>query len=340
MLCCSLAFSQEASDRGGYAELSVIPRLDLNPMWNTGDNSFGFDLGNSSLYTLFEGSASEHFSWTIANHWLSAGSWIEDGVDALEMFKALGYSDSVNWLDFCKADLSFGNWTFTLGKDCITTGGHEYEDWDWEVHPVLASPIWNGLSPYQWGGKVAYTTPSEMSTFSLQMTTSPFGERPFSSGLYAYSAQWSGEYGWFLPLWSVTALAHEAPVTSSAPRDYDFLISLGNQFQLEDWTLTLDWSNSCGLSEDYDRLLKGQTFHGRVDYAPLESFEVSLRGNYMITDKSVYSGNAFSVGTALHYYPLQDSQDLRLHAVFAYDSLLSNFTASFGVLYNLCFNLW
>ncbi|MCR5276089.1 MAG: hypothetical protein K6D54_00240 [Bacteroidales bacterium] len=339
MLCCSLAFSQEESDRG-YAELSVIPRVDLNPMWNTGDKSFGFDLGNSSLYTLFEGSASEHFSWTIANHWLSAGSWIESGVDALEMFKALGYSDTVNWLDYCKADLSFGNWTFTLGKDCITTGGHEYEDWDWEVHPLLASPLWNQLSPYQWGAKVAYTTPSEMSTFSLQMTTSPFGARPFSSGLYTYSAQWSGAYGWFSPLWSVSAFGREASVFSSAPREYDFLVSLGNQVLLEDWTLTLDWSNTCGMSEDYDRFLGGHSFHGRVDYAPSDRFDVSLRGNYILTDKSVFNTNGFSLGSVLQFYPIPDSQDLRLHATVAYDSLLSNFAVSFGALYNLCFNLW
>ena len=340
MLCCSLAFSQEASDRGGYAELSVIPRLDLNPTWNTSESAFGFDLGNSSLYTLFEGSASEHFSWTIANHWLAAGSWLDSGVDALEMFKLLGYSDSVNWLDYCKADLTFGSWTFTLGKDCITTGGHEYEDWDWEVHPVLASPLWNGLVPYQWGGKVAWTTPSELSTFSLQMTTSPFGERPFGSGLWTYSVQWSGEYDWVLPLWSASVFSREAPETSAVPREYDFLFSIGNQFLVGDWTLTLDWSNTCGLSEDYDRFLGGHTFHGRVDYAPSERFDLSLRGNYILTDKKVYTDNAYSIGSVFHFYPLRDSRDLRLHALLAYDNLAPGLTLSFGLLYNLCFNLW
>ena len=54
-----LAHSQEADDLGNYAEVSIIPRLDVNPLFGAEPE---FTLGNSSLYTLFEGSASEHFS--------------------------------------------------------------------------------------------------------------------------------------------------------------------------------------------------------------------------------------------------------------------------------------
>ena len=328
-----LAHSQEADDLGNYAEVSIIPRLDLNPSWTSSPKEFGFDLGNSSLYTLIEGSASEHFSWTIANHWFALGGAVLPGYDVFELFKALGYSDTVNWIDFCKADLSFGSWTFTLGKDCITTGGHEYDDWDWEVHPLLASPLWNELSPYQWGGKVAWTTPSELTTFSLQMTTSPFGERPFGSGLWTYSAQWSGDYDWYSPLWSVSALGVDKG-------EYNWLITLGNQLLLDDWTVTLDWSNTCGMNEEYSALLGGQTLHGRVDYAPSERWDLSLRSNYVITPKSIYESNWWNAGAIFEFYPLRDSQDLRLHALAAYDSLLEGFSLGFGILYNLNFRLW
>ena len=328
-----LAHSQEADELGNYAEFSIIPRLDLNPSWYSNPKDFGFDLGNSSLYTLFEGSASEHFSWTVANHWLVGETLFGAEADPWVMFKGLGYSDTTNWIDFLKADFTFGSWTFTLGKDCITTGGHEYDDWDWEVHPILASPLWNELSPYQWGGKVAWTTPSELSTFSLQMTTSPFGERPFGSGLWTYSAQWSGDYAWYSPLWSVTALGTDKG-------QYDWLFALGNQFLLDDWTLTLDWTSTCGLNEDYSGLLQGSTFHGRVDYAPSDRWDISLRGNFFRTDKNIYDDNWWNLGAVFEFYPLRDSQDLRLHALAMYDGWNEAFCLSFGILYNLRLKLW
>ncbi|MCR4860302.1 MAG: hypothetical protein K5910_06535, partial [Bacteroidales bacterium] len=333
LLLCSFAHSQEADDPGNYAEVSIIPRLDLNPSWSTAYSESGFDLGNSSLYTYFEGSASEHFSWTLQNHWFSFGSWTQPGFDAFELFKGLGYSDTVNWIDLMYVDLNFGSWTFTLGKQCMATGGHEYDDDDWLVYPMLATPLWNELSPYQWGGTVSWTTPSEMTTFSAQMTTSPFGARPFGSGLWTWSAQWSGEYDWYSPLWSVTALG-------TAPHEYAWLICLGNQILLDNWTLSFDWSNTSGFTEEYDGLMKGSTLHGRIDYMPAERLNLGLRGNYVFTEKDSLFENWWNAGVVAEFYPLRDSQDLRLHAVAGYDSLMQSVSLSFGVLYNLCFKLW
>ena len=340
-----LAHSQEADELGNYAELSVVSRLDLNPVF--GDEP-EFTLGNSSIYTLFTGSASEHFSWTLQNHWFSGYSFLGPESDPFEQFKGLGYSDNTNFLDIASIDLNFGGWTFTLGKQCITTDGHEYDDDDWDIYTGLATPIWNNLACYQWGGAVAYTTPSEMTTFSLQMVTSPFGERPFSSGLYAYSFQWTGEYDWFLPTWSVSALGREAPETSSAPREYDFLVSLGNTFDLGDWTLSLDWSNAGGFRElDYG-LRKGNIFHGRLSYMPTEHWNFALQGNYINEDVSELSINAvnsemvnwWNAGAIVEFFPLIDSDALRLHAYAAYDSLMEAFSFKIGARYNLTFNLW
>ena len=333
-----LAHSQEADDLGSYAEVSIIPRLDVNPVWSS--DGLEFTLGNSSLYTLFEGSASEHFSWTVATHWLSGSAFDAFREETGALYQGLGYSDSNNLFDFLKADLSFGNWTFSLGKDCITTGGHEYDDWDWLVHSQLASPLWNDLACYQWGGKVAWRTPSELTTLSLQMTTSPFGERPFSSGVYTYSFQWSGEYDWYSPLWSVSAFGAPAPEYASAPQEFSFLVSLGNQFYFDDWTLTLDWTNTSGLNDDYDGFLGGCTFHGGLDYAPSDRWNFSLRGNYVLTEKEGPVANWWNAGAIAHFYPIRDSQALRLHAFSAYDSLLGGFQLCAGILYNLTFNLW
>ena len=325
-----LAHSQEADDLGNYAEVSIIPRLDVNPIFGSEPE---FSLGNSSLYTLFEGSASEHFSWTVAAHLFSASSFKDCLEESGDLYRMLGHSDSNNVFDLAYVDLTFGSWTFNLGKNCIMTGGHEYDDYDWFVHPQLASPLWNDLSCYQWGGKVSYTTPSELSTFSLQMTTSPFGEHPFASGLWTYSAQWSGEYDWYSPLWSATAFGTE-------PGQYTWLFSLGNMFTFGDFSLTLDWSNTAGMTEEYDDFMKGSTFHGVFQYAPSERWDFGLRGNYVITPRDIMESNWWNLGGVVQFYPLFDSQDLRLHAFAAYDSLLGGFQLCAGILYNLSFKLW
>ena len=332
-----LAHSQEADDLGNYAEVSIIPRLDVNPIFG---NEPEFTLGNSSLYTLFEGSASEHFSWTVAAHLFSASSFKDCLEESGDLYRMLGHSDSNNVFDLAYVDLTFGSWTFNLGKNCIMTGGHEYDDYDWFVHPQLASPLWNDLACYQWGGKVTYTTPSELTSFSLQMTTSPFGERPFGSGLWTYSAQWSGEYDWYSPLWSATAFGIESG-------KYVWLFSLGNQFSFGDWTVSLDWTNTAGMTEEYDDFLRGGTFHGFVKYAPSERWDFSLCGNYssqysLNKGRIVPSGEAarWNLGTVAQFYPLRDSQDLRLHAFAAYDSAIGGFQLCAGILYNLSFKLW
>ena len=138
----------------------------------------------------------------------------------------------------------------------------------------------------------------------------------------------------------MSAFGREAPEYSSAPRDYDFLISLGNQFLFGDWTLSLDWTNTSGLNEDFDGFLGGNMFHGCLDFAPSERWDFSLRGNYVLTEGKSLVPNWWNAGAVAHFYPLRDSQDLRLHAFVNYDSLVGNFGICAGILYNLTFNLW
>ena len=54
---CFQAFSQDSESSANYAGLTLIPRLDLTPYYNNADGAWGFSHGNSSIYTLFEGSA-------------------------------------------------------------------------------------------------------------------------------------------------------------------------------------------------------------------------------------------------------------------------------------------
>lgn len=320
-----LAHSQEAESLDRFAEVSVITRLDANPAYNSADSEFGFDLGNTSIYTLFEGSLSEHFSWTVANHWFHAESDGEYGWP----YKYLGHSDSTNWLDYFKLDLGLGNWGLTLGKDMIATGGFEYEDWDWDIYPVFSSPLANSMSCYQWGSTLSYTTLSGMSNFSAQMTTSPFGEHPFSSGLWAYSAKWRGEYGAFSNIWSASAL-------ETAKGEYMYIFWLGQQVCLDSWIATLDLSNAYGSDEDFSSsALHGGTAALTVKYAPSDRFNASLRGSCVLSGDKETVPDHWTVGGIAEFYPLKESDDLRLHALLSYNSLLSQVTFSVGARYNL-----
>ena len=237
LLPCFLAHSQEAEGNGAYAEFQVIPRFEFNPYFTpgqTGDGSSGYSFGNSSIYTLVEGAFSDNVSFTLSNHWLST--------DLAGLYTSTFYSNACNWLDILTFDFSLGNWTFTVGKDCIATAGFEYDAWDVDTDyltvedkTLMASYLWSGLPSYQWGGKVAYGI-GEHTSLALQMTTSPFGERPFASGLYCYSGKWDGNYGPFSNMWSASAVQRP-------DGGFEWLVALTQRVELGDFTAGLDWYN-------------------------------------------------------------------------------------------------
>lgn len=328
MPLCFLAHSQEADDLGNYAEFTFIPRLDLN--LSTQNSEFGADLGNSSIYTLFEGSAGEHFSWTVANHWLHAGG------DYGWPYSSLGYSNTTNWLDYFLADFSFGNWTFSLGKDMIQTGGFEYDEWDWDIHPTFASYLWNTLPCYQWGGKVAFTTPSEMTNLALQVTASPLVERPFEDGKGTLSFMWRGEYGWYSNIWSATAME------AYGNDNRTYLYALGNRFTFSDeWSWTLDLQLMTRSIDYYEADAMYGAVLNTVSYCPSDKLDFALKGGfYGIGDKDDFpafdsdaSFTAYNIGIIANFYPLKDSS-LRLHGFLNYNSEEGGILG-IGATYNL-----
>jgi len=337
LLPCCLAHSQGAEGNGRYADFQLIPRFEFNPYFTpgkTGDGSSGYTFGNSSFYTLIEGAFSEHVSFTFSNHWLAAPHFGIGETKAL--YSNTLHSNSNNWVDVARFDFSFGNWEFTVGKDCIATGGFEYEDWDVDVDyllaaedkPLLASTLWYNLPGYQWGAKAAYGI-GEHTCLALQMTTSPFGERPFASGIFAYSAQWKGNYGPFSNIWSATAVQR-------ADRGFDWLITLSQQVELGNFTVGFDWYNVSDI--DYDDedspcgLLPGNTFRPRVAFAPLDWFNCKLVGN-LYTEP----GNGmtdFNVAASFHFLPIEIVQ---LHTAFGWDMTTKAFSAMAGVKINFTF---
>ena len=337
LLLCSLAHSQEAEENGKYAEFQLIPRFDFNPYFspgNTGDGSSGYTFGNSSIYTLIEGAFSEHVAFTVSNHWVA---FSEPNFEATkDLFRNTLYSNANNWLDIAKFDFTFGNWTFTVGKDCIASGGFEYDEWDADVDyltgpgdkVLLASNLWYGLPSYQWGASVGYSI-GDHTNLQLQMVTSPFGERPFASKLFSYSGKVSGHYGPFSNMWSASAIQRADGKT-------EWLISLANRLEFgEDFTFGFDWYNMADIEYDGDDnligLLDGNTFRPSLAWALEDWCDVKLVGNIYQAFGSLYDAN---VAACFHYYP---KEWMQLHTAMGWDFFSKSFSAMVGVKINFTF---
>ena len=160
LLPCLLSHSQQ---------LKFVPRLEASPVFSTGgeehDFSFPGILGESSLYTFFEGDISEHFSFLVSNHWLST--------DSMGLYKdTFFYSNTSNWVDFLNFTYTLDWFSLTLGKDALHIGGWEYDPYDVYSHSAIMSSVWNNLPVYQWGVSAAFALPWEDNSIDVQMASS------------------------------------------------------------------------------------------------------------------------------------------------------------------------
>ena len=344
LLPCFPLLSQEADGTGTGAGLTVVPRLDLNGTFPSEDGNSFFNLGNSSLYSLFEGDITPWLSFSVCNHWLSSSPaelYAIEGEGA-NLFR----SDWVNWLDWANVTASFGSFSLTLGKDQMTTGSFEFDEYDWDVHPMLMSGLWNSLCCYQWGGKLSWASESENTLLSLQYTSSPYFERPFGEGFFlssTLSLEWRGEYGPYRNIWSATAFPD---ALNGGARDA-LLLCLGNRWDAGDFTFGLDWYSRSGDEESV--LLGGSTFLASIDYSPSDALQFTLKGGLekarelilgsdgagMLTASERLGDNWF-FGAAAGWFP---AENLRLHLAGGYNSFYGTATVSLGALYYFNFSL-
>ena len=260
VLCCSLCLCQEVEDEGNT--FLVIPRFDVNPYIPSGSASYtGFDLSNTSLYTLIEGAFGDSdFSYSIEGHLLST--------DPSSLYANSFRSDEVNWLDWANVTYAPGNWYFTLGKDILSIGSFEEDEYDFDQHINLCSSLWNNLQVYQWSAKAAWANDDGSLDASFQVASSPYGARPFKSGLYAYSlALWS-EGDSFYSYNSLNALG-------CGDKAYVLVVSSGNKLILNDFEIGLD-ATFRGYDFDFNEL----SLIAFTKWSASENFNLTLKGGY------------------------------------------------------------
>ena len=255
MLCCFQALSQEAEG----AQWLIIPRLDVNPYLPVKDGGYrGFDLGSTSLYACFDGGFGESdFSYSVEAHLLSS--------DPASLYRNTLRSDDVNWLDWANITYAPCNFYLTVGKQVMSIGSFEYDACDYDAYVNLNSTLWTNNQVYQWGAAAGWTSDDESTDLSLQVVASPYGERPFSSGLYAYSVLWKGEYGPWMPMWSVGALAYDK-------KAYTGLIAIGNKFTAGDFEIVFDYN-----TRGYDFSFTESSYIGSVAWTPSDRFSLTAK---------------------------------------------------------------
>ena len=380
MLCCSLVNAQEAEDAGSGAVLSIIPRFDVGITYGTPyggqseDDDISSTFGNTSLYTLFEGTFAGNWSFSMANHWYGVDPWGENAkgvflTPAADLYHfnipGLG-NNAYNFLDWAYITWAPGPFEFTLGKQVTLIGGFEFDDYDFDVNPILASDVWNSYNCYNWALTAAWNTLGETSTVSVQVTTNPYNNN------VAFGAGWNGEYGPYSMKWSaLTYKSHDAA------KPWDVLVCLGNRLTFGNFQITADWFNHAGdplffqSDEDgyhYDSpLTKGNTVIGSVLYS-------HGSGKFDIGAKAVWNGTSTNApygyiddeesGTLIpvcpinydilpsvraglwgSWYPLKGSQALRIQASaglsnYFYKEEGGSIFALIGATWNFEIPLW
>lgn len=327
-LSATLVYAQDAENVGNSAQLSIIPRIDLNPYIGfRSDAGTDFSLSNSSLYTLFEGEFGGSFSYSIMNHWLSAepASLYQD---------TFLHSDVVNWLDWANLTYSAGDFFVTLGKNPLALGVWEQDAYDYESHFDLNTTAWNEMQVYQWGGDFGYYFTEDMYGV-LQLTSSPFTETPFHNGVFSVGAMLRNDGGSFNYLASANALG-------LGDNTFIKMLNAGGMYSFGDFVAGLD------LSWHYfeDMWLNEAYAVGTLEYDPSEKLNLIFKAGYedcmKVNGMSVplfCIPDRFFGGLAVHYFPLRDNDALRLHGVVAYDNGFPGLSINVGALYNISINI-
>ena len=328
-LSATLVRAQDAENVGNSAQLSIIPRIDLNPYFGfRSDAGTDFSLSNSSLYTLFEGNFGEHFSYSIMNHWLSA----EPASLYQETFL---HSDVVNWCDWVNVTYSIGDFDFTVGKSPLALGLWEQDAYDYESHFDINTTLWNEMQVYQWGGGVTLNH-GDYSSSTLQFVSSPFSEKPFQDGVYCASLFTRRDAEELSYMFSTNFVGYERS-------HFVKMFNAGVMYAIDYFTLGTD----LGWRFDKPMHLDEKTVAVSLEFDPIDKLNLILKGGYetcrkvdgIKTELFSVDGRFFG-GLAAHYFPLKDSDALRIHTVLAYDNGFHGFSINVGALYNFEFNIF
>ncbi len=294
LLSCT-AFVQDLKAQS-EGTLLIVPRVDLDPSY---DGDWYFDLGSTSLYTLFEGNLTKNLSFSVCNHWFAFSTDIEDAAD---LYRNTWRSDNCNWVDWANLTYKMGNFFLSAGKDYMRIANFEIEEYDYDSHWQMNSFLWNNFQVYQWGGRLGWQNEDEDLTISLQVTTDPIMVHPFNTPhpldyAYTFNTFYEGE-----------TLSLMGSVTHSGL--WGWIGAAGAKVALSD---------ALSLQTDINLSSFSRSASLRMDASLSEQFELIAKLGYEHLDYTwtAYGGHHLFGGVACNWYPLRDSHDLRVHLMAA-----------------------
>ncbi len=233
------------------------------------------------------------------------------------------------------------NFSVEAGKQCIYIGGIEYDLAPIDVY--FGSNFWENITCYEVGASASYYSKNENHQLTFQVCNSPFVSKPFE-GLLAYNLIWYGKMGVFSTIYSVNMIEY-------AKGKYINYIALGNQFNINGLMFYVDFINRATAKQVF--LFSDFTVIGEVKYTIKNRVSIFGKGGYDVNnaqsadinpsayfDRCVLPGTEFSfAGLGTEFFPIKDSQSVRLHAFFAVQNNKSatTYQANLGLTWNVDF---
>ena len=281
-------------------------------------SSFEYDHTEEQDAKGFNG---EHFNLNVQGH-------LSDNVSF--RFRQRFHKDIVNGDNIFNAtDFLYINWkinehwSVNFGRNEIFIGGYEYDYAPIDVY--YYGDFCNSLPEcYAFGGSVAYNfNPNQQLVF--QISNSPFFGG--NSNLLSYNLAWFGYVAqWWKTIWSV----NECEYTDG---EFENMIALGNRFEFGNWYLEADIINRYRSSYD-NFLFDNWAFIGKLNYN-YHNWNFFLKGgydnnNYRFDYNYRIEYNYTHIGCGTEFFPLKNSKDLRLHAVYYYNDNLESHSFMLG----------
>lgn len=160
-------------------DFHVYSRLDASQSLPTANSNFEkqFNLGNSSLYLMTDGTITDRLSYDVSLNFLNRelkGLYSKD-----TFFAPDKGTNFINW-----ANLTFNlsdNWSISAGKQIAYIGGWEEDPYDVEQPLDLMSQDWNNINVYLWGASLDFS-PDDNIAYGVQISQSPLSGYLFEKG--------------------------------------------------------------------------------------------------------------------------------------------------------------
>lgn len=245
----------------------------------------------NGLYLGIDGKISPHFTYSFY-HCIASSD--DDGIFGFGKTQWLNVAYEHDWF------------SIKAGKDNVFVGSFEYDGYDIDNYYFMNSSFWNTFDCWQWGVSAAFY-PDDDQELAIQVCNSPlsFGE----PNLFAYALSWRGEWDCYESYWTANMWQYDKG-------SYMKSLNLGNRFEFDDFTIDLEYMTRAADIKDIftkDFTLMLAPAYEFSDWGRIAGRFGWERCGEELMDYG-YDGSYLFYGLAAEFFPIEDYEDLRLHA--------------------------